>query len=409
LESPVELQQLQAQVKERKKELAATKQGKKTTKVKSLEKTIADLEKKVATVEQAWQKRKGTGQAEVRASDIEAVVAAWTGIPVKKITEQELEKLLHLEDELHRRVIAQDEAVTSVSDAIRRNRAGLKDPKRPQGSFLFLGPTGVGKTELTRALAAVLFGTDDAYIRLDMSEYMEKHAVSRMIGSPPGYVGHEEGGQLTEAIRRKPYSVVLFDEIEKAHPDVFNILLQVLEDGRLTDSKGRTVDFKNALIIMTSNVASQLIQDATQKGAFDDVAGRQTLKDMLMQQLKETFRPEFLNRIDDVILFHALKKEHVQHIADIMLDEVKRLVAAQGLHLQISDDVRNRLAQEGFDPQFGARPLRREIQQRLENKLSTVLLTGEFSKGSTIRAVLKGDEIAFEKVDVLKPKQTVVA
>ena len=243
----------------------------------------------------------------------------------------------------------------------------------------------------------------------DMWEYMEKHAIARMIGSPPGYVGHEEGGQLTEAVRRKPYAVILLDEIEKAHPDVFNILLQVLEDGRLTDSKGRTVDFKNTLIIMTSNVASALIQEATLKGAFDSAAARQELKELLMQQLKGVFRPEFLNRIDDVIMFHALKKEHVQQIADLMLDEVKRLVAAQGLHLEISQEVRNRLAQEGFDPQFGARPLRREIQQRLENKLSTVLLTGQYAKGSTIRAILKGDEVAFEPVGRAKSKQGVTA
>ncbi len=336
----------------------------------------------------------------MQAADIEAIIAAWTGIPVEKITEAEREQLLKLEDELHKRIIAQDEAVSAVSEAIRRNRAGLKDPKRPQGSFLFLGPTGVGKTELTRALAELLFGSDDALIRLDMSEYMEKHAVARMIGSPPGYVGHEEGGQLTEAVRRKPYAVILLDEIEKAHPDVFNILLQVLDDGRLTDGQGRAVDFKNTLVIMTSNVGSDMIQQATRRQAQGKQAEKdwEDLKSLLQDKLKETFRPEFLNRVDDTIVFHALRKEHVQQIADILLEEVKHLVAAQGLTLEVSDEVRNRLAQDGFDPQFGARPLKREIQQRLENKLSTVLLTGEFAPGSTIKAVLKGDDIAFEPV-----------
>jgi ATP-dependent Clp protease ATP-binding subunit ClpC len=295
------------------------------------------------------------------------------------MTEQEVDRLLHLEEALHQRVIAQDEAISAVAQTIRRNRAGLKDPKRPIGSFMFLGPTGVGKTELTRALAEVLFGSEEALIRLDMSEYMEKHSVARMIGSPPGYVGHDEGGQLNEKVRRRPYAVILLDEIEKAHPDVFNILLQILEDGRLTDSKGRAVDFRNALIVMTSNAPQE--------------------------RLKEIFRPEFLNRIDDIIVFHSLQKIHVQQIADIMLDEVKRRVHAQGLTLEISEEVRNRLAQEGFDPHYGARPLRREIQRRLENKLSTILLTGHYPKGSTIRAVLKGDDIAFELINKLTAGQ----
>jgi len=407
LEKPAELAKEQQQLKELQKEHTAAQKAKSTDKAKKLKKQIAEHEEHIKEQEATWRKQAGTAQAEVLAADIEAIIAAWTGIPVEKITKAELEQLLKLEDELHQRVIAQDEAVAAVSEAIRRNRAGLKDPKRPQGSFLFLGPTGVGKTELTKALAELLFGTDDALIRLDMSEYMEKHAIARMIGSPPGYVGHEEGGQLTEAVRRKPYSVILLDEIEKAHPDVFNILLQIFEDGRLTDGQGRTVDFKNTLIIMTSNVGSQLIQEATLRQA----QGKPTkagdkeweeLKNLLQDKLKETFRPEFLNRIDDIIVFHALRKEHVQQITDLMLEEVKRLVHAQGLNLEISDDVRNRLAQDGFDPQFGARPLRRQIQQRLENKLSTVLLTGEYQTGSTIKAILKGDDIAFEPVGTTK-------
>lgn len=398
MEAPDEVKVKEKELKDMKKELAAAQRAKKEAQIKKLKEEIKKTEKKKAELEEVWKKKAGTAQSEVHASDIEAIVASWTGIPVEKLSQTEVDRLMSLEDELHKRVIAQEEAVAAVSEAIRRNRAGLKDPNRPQGSFLFLGPTGVGKTELTRVLAEVLFGSEDALIRLDMSEYMEKHAISRMIGSPPGYVGHEEGGQLTEAVRRKPYSVILLDEIEKAHPDVFNILLQVLEDGRLTDSKGRVIDFKNTLIIMTSNVGSQMIQEATTKGAFDDAQTQKDLKELLMEKLKETFRPEFLNRVDDTIVFHALRKEHVQQIADIMLEEVKRLVKAQGLTLEINDEVRNRLAQDGFDPSFGARPLRREIQQRLENKLATVLLTGKFKQGTTIKAVLKGDDVAFEEV-----------
>ncbi len=400
METPETVTAEQKKLKDLQKELASMQRAKKSEKAKDLREQIKNLESKISNLEDEWKKKAGTTHGEVSAADVESIVAAWTGIPVEKISQSELDKLLRLEEELHKRVIAQDEAVRAVSEAVRRNRAGLKDPKRPQGSFLFLGPTGVGKTELTRALAEVLFGSEESLIRLDMSEYMEKHAVARMIGSPPGYVGHDEGGQLTEAVRRKAYSVILLDEIEKAHPDVFNILLQVLEDGRLTDGKGRVVDFKNAMIIMTSNVGSSLIQEATAKGAFDTADTQQELKDLLMTKLKETFRPEFLNRVDDVIVFHALRKEHVQKIADILLEDVKRLVHAQGLNLVISDEVRNRLAQDGFDPQFGARPLRREIQQRLENKLATALLTGEFPQGSTIKAVLKGEDIGFEKVSV---------
>lgn len=404
METPEAVTAEQKKLKELHKELASMQRAKKPEKAKSLREEIKNVESRIANLEEGWKKKAGTTHGEVRAPDVESIVAAWTGIPVEKISRSELDKLLNLEEEIHKRVIAQDEAVHAVSEAVRRNRAGLKDPKRPQGGFLFLGPTGVGKTELTRALAEVLFGSEEALIRLDMSEYMEKHTVARMIGSPPGYVGHEEGGQLTEAVRRKAYSVILLDEVEKAHPDVFNILLQVLEDGRLTDGKGRLVDFTNTLIIMTSNIGSSLIQKATAKGAFDTPETQNELKDLLMAKLKETFRPEFLNRVDDVIVFHALRKEHVQKIADILLEEVKRLVRAQGLSLIISDEVRNRLAQDGFDPQFGARPLRREIQQRLENKLATILLTGEFPQGSTIRAILKGDDVAFEKV-----KKTVTA
>ena len=398
MEKPQELTIEQGKLAELQKEHSAAQRAKNLEKAKKIKEKIEKKEEKIKNLEENWKKKSGTAHAQVQSSDIEAIVASWTGIPVEKITQAELDKLLHLEDELHRRVIAQDEAVQAVSEAVRRSRSGLKDPKRPQGSFLFLGPTGVGKTELTKALADVLFGSADSLIRLDMSEYMEKHAVARMIGSPPGYVGHEEGGQLTESVRRKPYSIILLDEIEKAHPDVFNILLQVLEDGRLTDAKGRVVDFKNTLIIMTSNIGSDAIQQATLSGISQSQWDE--LKKTLMETLKTVFRPEFLNRVDDIIVFHALKKEQVQQITDLMLGDLKRLVRAQGLELEISEEVRNRLAQDGYDPQLGARPLRREIQKRLENKLSTVLLTGQFPPGSTIRAKLSGDDVVFETISV---------
>lgn len=376
VEPPAELTAAQEKLESAKRELSAAQRAKNKSGIENWKLEIAKLEKQIGKLIEQWRKQTGTAQPEARAHDIAAIVAAWTKIPVEKLTATERERLLHLEEELHQRVIAQDEAVAAVAEAIRRNRAGLRDEKRPAASFLFLGPTGVGKTELTRALAVSLFGSEEAMVRLDMSEYMEKHAVARMIGSPPGYVGHDEGGQLTEAVRRRPYAVILLDEIEKAHPDVFNILLQVLEDGRLTDGQGRTVDFSNALIIMTSNVRSQ-------------------------EQVREVFRPEFINRLDEIIVFHQLQKKHVQQIADIMLAEVTRLVARQGLKLDISEEVRNRLAQDGFDPQYGARPLRREIQRRLENKLATALLTGQYPKGSMIKAVLKGDEVAFEQLNTI--------
>jgi len=410
LERPARLIARQDKLKEFRRELAAAQRTKNQDKIKQLKKKISTAESNIKKQEETWLKKHATATPEVRVADIESIVATWTGIPVAKITAAEADRLLHLEDELHRRVIAQDEAVGAVSSAIRRNRAGLKDPRRPQGSFLFLGPTGVGKTELTRALADTLFGSQDAMIRLDMSEYMEKHSVARMIGSPPGYVGYDEGGQLTENVRRKPYSVILLDEIEKAHPDVFNILLQVLEDGQLTDGRGRVVDFKNTLIIMTSNVGSTMIQEATGRQASPQ--DWEDLKSLLMDKLKETFRPELLNRIDEVIVFHALTKEQVQKIADLMLADVIRRVAAAGLTLTVSAEVRNRLSQDGFDPKFGARPLRREIQRRLENKLATALLSGQFPKGSAIKAILKGDAIAFEPITPTtntKTKQTATA
>ena len=402
LQEPPELAGKEGDLKRLKRERAAAQRAKKPAKVKAFAAEIAKLTGELERSKAQWQARRGTTDLEVHASDIEHIIAQWTGIPVEKLTATELERLLRLEDLLHRRVIAQEEAVRVVAEAMRRARAGLKDPKRPIGSFLFLGPTGVGKTELSRALAEALFGSEDALIRIDMSEYMEQHAVARLIGSPPGYVGYEEGGQLTEKVRRKPYSVILLDEVEKAHPDVMNVLLQVLDDGRLTDGKGRTVDFKNTILIATSNVGSKAIHEATSLGtpAPEDWG---KLKQALLDHLKDVFRPEFLNRLDEIVVFHALTKVHMQYIAGLLLEEVARRAHAQGYTLEVSEDVRNRLAQDGFDPSFGARPLKREIQRRLENPLATVLLTSAFPRGSVIRAVLKGDAVDFETVSPSRP------
>jgi ATP-dependent Clp protease ATP-binding subunit ClpB len=321
-------------------------------------------------------------------------VARWTGIPVSRLMEGETEKLLKMEERLHARLIGQDEAVTAVSDAIRRARAGLKDPKRPIGSFIFLGPTGVGKTELARALAEFLFDDENALVRIDMSEYMEKFAVSRLVGAPPGYVGYEEGGQLTEAVRRRPYEVVLFDEIEKAHPDVFNVLLQLLDDGRLTDSQGRTVDFKNTVVIMTSNVGSAMLIEAEQEGpeAFARAA------EAVRLQLREHFRPEFLNRVDEIIVFQPLSEEQLTEIVGLLLAGVERRLTEARISLEVTDAARTFIAREGYDPTYGARPLRRAIQRLVENPLARRILAGEFSAGQTVRIDLRDGELVFEAV-----------
>jgi ATP-dependent Clp protease ATP-binding subunit ClpB len=309
--------------------------------------------------------------------------------------EGETEKLLHMEDRLHRRLIGQDEAVTAVSDAIRRARAGLKDPKRPIGSFIFLGPTGVGKTELARALAEFLFDDENALVRIDMSEYMEKFAVSRLVGAPPGYVGYEEGGQLTEAVRRRPYQVVLFDEIEKAHPDVFNVLLQLLDDGRLTDSQGRTVDFKNTVVIMTSNIGSGSLVEAAEAGgeAFDRAA------DGVRAQLREHFRPEFLNRVDEVIVFRPLDEAQLMEIVGLLLAGLESRLTDAGVRLELTDAARAFVAREGYDPTFGARPLRRAIQRSIENPLAKAVLAGEYGRGDTVRIDAGDDGLLFERVE----------
>jgi ATP-dependent Clp protease ATP-binding subunit ClpC len=349
--------------------------------------------------EQEWKSGEMDILSEVDEEEIAEVLAAWTGIPVYKLTEEETEKLLRMEDELHKRIVDQTEAVTSVSRAIRRTRAGLKDPKRPSGSFIFLGPSGVGKTELSKTLAEFLFGDEDALIQLDMSEYMEKHTVSRLIGSPPGYVGYEEGGQLTEAVRRKPFSVVLFDEIEKAHPDVFNTLLQILEDGHLTDAQGHKVDFKNTVIIMTSNLGTRDIQKGP--GIGFAISGNETMthermKERVMEELKRSFRPEFLNRIDEVIVFHSLSRQDVKSIVDLMMKRVREQLKAKDVEIELTDQAKELLAEKGYDPSLGARPLRRTIQRLVEDPLSEKLLWKEFKAGQTIIVDARDEEVIFE-------------
>ena len=344
------------------------------------------LKNELAAQQDEWKKQAENTQGEIGEADIAAIVSQWTGIPVAQLTEAESERLLKLEDELHKRVVGQDEAVTAVARAIRRGRAGLKDPKRPIGSFIFLGPTGVGKTELCKALAEALFGDENAMIRLDMSEYMEKHTVSRLVGSPPGYVGYDEGGQLTEKIRRKPYSVVLFDEIEKAHPDVFNMLLQILDDGRLTDSQGRQVDFKNAVIIMTSNVGARLITDHQTALGFADAENNaaerdeKQIRDAVLGELKRTFRPEFLNRVDDIIVFHKLTQDNIKSIARMMLGQLQRRLSDLEIKVDFSDALVAHVADAGYDDVYGARPLRRCIQSEVEDLLSEKLLDGTVTK-----------------------------
>ncbi len=355
---------------------------------------IPELEKQLAAAQQAEKQEKRLLRNSVSEEEIAEVVSKWTGIPVSKMMEGEREKLLRMEDELHRRVVGQDEAIAAVSNAIRRSRAGLSDPNRPYGSFLFLGPTGVGKTELSRALAQFLFDTEEATVRVDMSEFMEKHSVARLIGAPPGYVGYEEGGYLTEAIRRKPYSVILMDEVEKAHPEVFNILLQVLDDGRLTDGHGRTVDFRNTVVIMTSNLGSQVIQELAGEENYD------RMKSAVMEIVGQHFRPEFVNRVDDIVVFHPLAREQLHAIAKIQVQYLRGRLRARDIGLELTDAAVDKLATVGFDPVYGARPLKRAIQTMIENPLAQEILAGRFSAGDTIKVDVKGDVLAFAKSDV---------
>ena len=367
------------------------------------------LRQDIAQKRAAWEERKNNSHDVVTDEDIAQIVASWTGVPVKKMTEDESQRLLHMEELLHKRVVGQDEAISAVSRALRRARAGLQDPKRPIGSFIFLGPTGVGKTELCRALGEVMFDDENALIRIDMSEYMEKHSVSRLVGSPPGYVGYEEGGQLTQKVRNKPYSVVLFDEVEKAHPDVFNILLQILDDGRLTDSNGRVVNFKNTIIVMTSNAGASTITSKRSLGfggSVETTRDYEAMKERVMAEVKDTFRPEFINRIDDLIVFHALEPDDIRRIAALMLGSVSRRLAQRGMQLSYGDDVVALLADEGYDANFGARPLRRTIQRSVEDALSEEIIAGKIALGDRVELYVEdGNRIAFRKLLPEKPAQ----
>jgi ATP-dependent Clp protease ATP-binding subunit ClpB len=352
---------------------------------------IPELEKRLQSAQEAENQVPTLVRNKVTEEEVAEVVSKWTGIPVSKMLESEREKLLQMEEALGRRVVGQDEAVKAVSDAIRRSRAGLSDPNRPNGSFLFLGPTGVGKTELSKALAEFLFDTEEAMVRIDMSEFMEKHSVARLIGAPPGYVGYEEGGYLTEAVRRRPYSVILLDEVEKAHPDVFNVLLQVLDDGRLTDGQGRTVDFRNAVIIMTSNLGSQVIQELAGEANYDK------MKAAVMEIVGGHFRPEFINRVDETVVFHPLGKENIRRIVDIQVGYLKRRLADRDMELELDDAARDLLGEAGFDPVYGARPLKRAIQHQLENPLAQAILKGEFGPGDRVQVTVSDGQLAFEK------------
>jgi ATP-dependent Clp protease ATP-binding subunit ClpC len=384
--APPNLKELEQKLEEIKKEKDAAVQSQEFEKAASLRDTEQRLKEELEKTQQEWKQKQGQENTEVTPEDIAIVVSNWTGVPVSKLAQEESERLLHMEEILHKRVIGQEEAVKAISQAIRRARAGLKDPKRPIGSFIFLGPTGVGKTELARAVAEALFGDEEAIIRIDMSEYMEKHTTSRLVGSPPGYVGHEEGGQLTEKVRRKPYSVILLDEIEKAHPDVFNILLQVLDDGRLTDSKGRTVDFRNTVIIMTSNVGAETLKRNRHVGftVGGESGAYSEMKTKVLDELKRTFRPEFLNRIDEIIVFHELKTEQIEKIVGLLASDLEQRLENQGITLTLTDAAKKQIAKEGYDPEYGARPLKRALQKKVEDRLSEELLKGNISKGSSV-------------------------
>ncbi|MBI2853669.1 MAG: ATP-dependent Clp protease ATP-binding subunit [Chloroflexi bacterium] len=360
---------------------------------------------KIQKAEQDWQVEREQDKPTVTAEDLSTVTSMWTGIPVARLTTDESTRLLQMEEVLHRRIVGQDEAIVAVAKAVRRGRAGMKDPRRPIGSFIFLGPTGVGKTELVRALAEFMFGSEESLIRLDMSEFMERHAVARLVGAPPGYIGYEEGGQLTEAVRRKSYCVILLDEIEKAHPDVFNILLQIFDDGHLTDAKGRRVDFRNSIVVMTSNIGAELIKRDTTMGftvRSDEKKARQTayesMKDKVLGELKKTFRPEFMNRIDGVVVFHSLAKEHIRQIVDLMLTQVTKPLAEKNIKLEITEAAKELLASKGYDPAFGARPLRRVVQDMVEDPLSEGLLRGDFRTGDTVIIDCVDDKIVARPV-----------
>lgn len=396
--APPNLKELEQKLEKVRSEKDSAVQGQEFEMAANLRDQEQKVKQELEQLKEEWQQTQQHEDIRVTADDIAHVVAAWTGVPVKQLAQEESERLLNMETILHDRVIAQEEAVQAVSRAIRRARAGLKDPKRPIGSFIFLGPTGVGKTELARALAESMFGDEDAMIRIDMSEFMERHSTSRLVGSPPGYVGYEEGGQLTEKVRRKPYSVVLLDEVEKAHPEVFNVLLQVLDDGRLTDGKGRTVDFRNTVIIMTSNVGADELRKGGSVGFKSDSKSQYNdMKDKVMQDLKRTFRPEFINRIDEIIVFHALDEAQIGQIVELMIKELQHRLSEQEIRFTITDEAKQFLAKEGFDPQYGARPLKRAIQRHIEDRLSEALLAGTVRTGDDVVIGLDGDKLKVEQ------------
>ncbi|WP_074950839.1 ATP-dependent Clp protease ATP-binding subunit [Alicyclobacillus macrosporangiidus] len=397
--APPNLKELEARLERVRNEKDAAVQSQEFEKAAALRDEEQKLKKELEDRKAEWKRRQSDHDVQVTAEDIAHIVSAWTGIPVKQLAQEESERLMNLEKILHDRVIGQDEAVTAVARAIRRARAGLKDPKRPIGSFIFLGPTGVGKTELARALAEAMFGDEDAMIRIDMSEFMERHSTARLVGAPPGYVGYEEGGQLTEKVRRKPYSVVLLDEVEKAHPEVFNILLQVLDDGRLTDGKGRTVDFRNTVIIMTSNVGAETIRRGGSLGFKPDTSSEYTdMKTKVLDELKRTFRPEFLNRIDEIIVFHPLSEEHIAQIVDLMVRDLQKRLAEQNISFTLTEEAKKFLAKEGFDPQYGARPLKRAIQRHIEDRLSEALLTQQVKPGDWVEFGTDGKTLVIQQV-----------
>ncbi len=400
LVAPPELKELEQKIEEARVEKEAAIKAEEFEKAADLRDREQRMREELERKRAEWKQNRGRTEAIVDEEDIAEVVSSWTGIPVSKLAQEESERLLNLEKVLHERVVGQDEAIEAVARAIRRARAGLKDPKRPIGSFIFLGPTGVGKSLLAKALAEALFGDEDAMVRIDMSEYMERHTVSRLVGAPPGYVGYEEGGQLTEKVRRKPYSVILLDEIEKAHPEVFNVLLQVLEDGRLTDAKGRTVDFRNTVVIMTSNVGASQIQRETTIGFAvdrDEKSSYENMKKKVMDELRRTFRPEFLNRIDEVIVFHALNKEHIKKIVELEIKKFAETLKERGVEVVFTDAAKEFLAEKGYDPEFGGRPLRRAIQRYVENPLSEEVLKGLFKEGDVVVVDAREGEIVFSK------------
>ncbi|GGE83918.1 ATP-dependent protease ATP-binding subunit ClpC [Priestia taiwanensis] len=402
--TPPNLKELEIKLEEVRKEKDAAVQSQEFEKAASLRDAEQRLREQLEDTKRVWKEQQGKENTEVTVEDIASVVSTWTRIPVSKIAQTETDKLLNMEKLLHSRLIGQEEAVVAVSKAVRRARAGLKDPKRPIGSFIFLGPTGVGKTELARALAEAMFGDEDAMIRVDMSEYMEKHSTSRLVGSPPGYVGHDEGGQLTEKVRRKPYSVILLDEIEKAHPEVFNILLQVLEDGRLTDSKGRTVDFRNTIVIMTSNVGASALKKNKYVGfnVQDESAKHNDMKGKVMDELKKAFRPEFLNRIDEIIVFHSLEDKHLKEIVTLMARQLTKRLEEQQIELILTDAAIDKLAKEGSDLEYGARPLRRAIQKHVEDRLSEELLRGEIERGQQVTLDVEQESFVIRTVEKVK-------